>query len=397
MDFRKQTMALKYTHITSCLACGGKHLTKFLDLGNQPLANSYVKQPQQENTYPLELQYCEECTHVQLTVSVDPDELFKNYLYVSGTTSTGKQHFSDFVGITETYVPKITNVLDIACNDGSQLEFYKQKGYKTFGIDPAENLLDLSSRQGNIICDYLTADNIKSFGVEFDVIVAQNVFAHLAYTKDFLEYSASCLSNTGAIFIQTSQANMIFNGEFDTVYHEHLSFFSPKSMQALARSAGLKLVDIQMPSIHGTSYIFVLRKHGTEMCLSKFPEVTKQVVEKFSAKVSAVTSAVVSMVESLKASGYTVIGYGAAAKSNTFLNYSKISLDYIVEDNPLKQGLLTPGTNIPIVPPTQLAKDTRPLVVVPLAWNFYTEIKEKALASCETATILRYYPSILLE
>ena len=397
MDFRKQTMALKYTHITSCLACGSKHLTKFLDLGKQPLANSYVKQPQEENTYPLELQYCEECTHVQLTVSVDPDELFKNYIYVSGTTSTGKQHFSDFVDITETYVPKITNVLDIACNDGSQLEFYKQKGYSTFGIDPAENLLDLSSNHGNIICDYLTADNIKSFGVEFDVIIAQNVFAHLTYTKDFLKYSASCLSDAGAIFIQTSQANMIFNGEFDTVYHEHLSFFSPRSMQALARSAGLVLVDIQMPSIHGTSYIFVLRKHGTEMCLDQFTEVTKQVVEKFSTKVSAVTSAVVAMVDSLKASGYTVVGYGAAAKSNTFLNYSKISLDYIVEDNALKQGLLTPGTNIPIVSPTQLANDTRPLVVVPLAWNFYSEIKQKVLAICKSATMLRYYPSILLD
>jgi 2-polyprenyl-3-methyl-5-hydroxy-6-metoxy-1,4-benzoquinol methylase len=390
-------MALKYTHITSCLACGGKHLTKFLDLGKQPLANSYVKQPQEENTYPLELQYCEECTHVQLTVSVDPNELFKNYIYVSGTTSTGKQHFSDFVDITETYVPKITNVLDIACNDGSQLEFYKQKGYSTFGIDPAENLLDLSSNHGTIICDYLTAGNIKSFGVEFDVIIAQNVFAHLTYTKDFLEYSASCLSDTGAIFIQTSQANMIFNGEFDTVYHEHLSFFSPRSMQALARSAGLVLVDIQMPSIHGTSYIFVLRKHGTEMCLDQFPEVTKQVVEKFSTKVSAVTSAVVSMVDSLKASGYTVVGYGAAAKSNTFLNYSKISLDYIVEDNALKQGLLTPGTNIPIVSPTHLVNDTRPLVVVPLAWNFYSEIKQKVLAICKSATMLRYYPSILLD
>jgi 2-polyprenyl-3-methyl-5-hydroxy-6-metoxy-1,4-benzoquinol methylase len=390
-------MALKYTHITSCLACGGKHLTKFLDLGKQPLANSYVKQPQEENTYPLELQYCEECTHVQLTVSVDPDELFKNYIYVSGTTSTGKQHFSDFVDITETYVPKITNVLDIACNDGSQLEFYKQKGYSTFGIDPAENLLDLSSNHGTIICDYLTADNIKSFGVEFDVIIAQNVFAHLTYTKDFLKYSASCLSDAGAIFIQTSQANMIFNGEFDTVYHEHLSFFSPRSMQALARSAGLVLVDIQMPSIHGTSYIFVLRKHGTEMYLDQFPEVTKQVVEKFSAKVSAVTSAVVAMVDSLKASGYTVVGYGAAAKSNTFLNYSKISLDYIVEDNALKQGLLTPGTNIPIVSPTHLVNDTRPLVVVPLAWNFYSEIKQKVLAICKSATMLRYYPSILLD
>lgn len=390
-------MAVKYTPLTTCLACGSTHLHKFLDLGNQPLANSYVQQPQAETTYPLELQYCEHCTHVQLTVSVDPDELFKDYLYVSGTSSTGKQHFRDFVSITESYVNNIHNVLDIACNDGSQLECYKQKGYNTYGIDPAENLLELSSQHGNIICDYLTADNIKSFGVKFDVIIAQNVFAHIAYTKEFLQYAASCLSNTGAVFVQTSQANMIFNGEFDTVYHEHLSFFSPRSMQALARRAGLVLTDIQMPTIHGTSYIFVLQKTGTELDVSKYPEVTKNTVSKFTAKLSAITHAVKALVDYFKSTGYTVVGYGAAAKSNTFLNYSKISLDYIVEDNPLKQGLLTPGCNIPIVSTKILQEDTRPLVVIPLAWNFYSEIKSKILSYRKDTTILRYYPNILIE
>ena len=390
-------MAVKYTPLTTCLACGSTHLHKFLDLGNQPLANSYVQQPQAETTYPLELQYCEHCTHVQLTVSVDPDELFKDYLYVSGTSSTGKQHFRDFVSITESYVNNIHNVLDIACNDGSQLECYKQKGYNTYGIDPAENLLELSSQHGNIICDYLTADNIKSFGVKFDVIIAQNVFAHIAYTKEFLQYAASCLSNTGALFVQTSQANMIFNGEFDTVYHEHLSFFSPKSMQALAIRAGLKLVDIQMPNIHGTSYIFVLQKTGTELDVSNYPEVTRSVVDRFTTKLSTVTHTVKAMVDYLKSSGYTVVGYGAAAKSNTFLNYSKISLDYIVEDNPLKQGLLTPGSNIPIVSTQTLVQDPRKLVVIPLAWNFYDEIKSNILNCRKDVLILRYFPNILLE
>lgn len=390
-------MAVKYTPLINCLACGGTHLHKFLDLGNQPLANSYVKQPQAEDTYPLELQYCEQCTHVQLTVSVDPDELFKDYLYVSGTSSTGRQHFRDFVALTESYVSNIHNVLDIACNDGSQLECYKRKGYNTYGIDPAENLLELSSQHGNVICDYLTADNIKSFGVKFDVIVAQNVFAHIAYTKEFLQYAASCLSDSGAVFVQTSQANMIFNGEFDTVYHEHLSFFSPRSMQALARRAGLVLTDIQMPAIHGTSYIFVLQKTGIELDVSKYPAVTNTIVSKFTAKLSAVTHAVKALVEYFKSAGYTVVGYGAAAKSNTFLNYSKISLDYIVEDNPLKQGLLTPGCNIPIVGTKVLQDDTRPLVVIPLAWNFYSEIKSKILNYRKDATVLRYYPNILIE
>lgn len=392
-------MAVKYTIISNCIACGSSKLFKFLDLGKQPLANSYLKTTKEaQDYYPLGLQYCEDCTHVQLTVKADPDDLFKNYLYVSGTTETGKQHFREFATLTENYVSKIHNVLDIACNDGTQLEIYKDRGYNTFGIDPATNLLDLSSKHGNIICDYLTQDNIKSFGVQFDVIIAQNVFAHLDYTKEFLEYSASCLSDNGAIFIQTSQANMIFNAEFDTVYHEHLSFFSPESMQALARRAGLCLVDIKIADIHGKSFIFVLRKSGQELDLTKYTKVTKDIVNKFAVKSLAIASATRAAVNKLQDNGYTIVGYGAAAKSSTFLNFSKIALDYIVEDNPLKQGLFTPGTKIPIVAPSVLANDTsKKLVLIPLAWNFYEEIKQKALNINSNITLFKYFPVIQIE
>ena len=200
----------------TCFACGGSNLSIELDLHEQPLANYYLKSPtDEEHLFPLRLKFCSDCTHLQLSHTVNPDFLFKHYLYVSGTSNTGLKHFEDFVPFSEQYVPYAKNVLDIACNDGSQLMFYQQKGYQTFGIDPAENLLEISSKYGKIICDYLTKDNIKSFGVEFDMILAQNVFAHNDYPVEFLEYCKSALNDNGRIFIQTSQANMIKNNEFE--------------------------------------------------------------------------------------------------------------------------------------------------------------------------------------
>jgi len=388
---------MSYTPITNCLACNSSKLFKFLDLKSQPPANSYVETPCQQPSYPLGLQYCETCTHVQLTVQVNPDELFKNYLYVSGTSKTGQQYFKDFVGVTQKYVESINNVLDIACNDGSQLAWYKSAGYNTYGIDPAENLLPLSSAHGKVVCDYLTQNNIKSFGVDFDVIIAQNVFAHISYTEDFLQYCKSVLSDTGAIFVQTSQANMVFNGEFDTVYHEHLSFFSPESVLALAKRVGLYLVDILTPSIHGTSYVFILRKHGSHVDITKFRKVTKSTVESFSLKVVSIVSATKQIIDNYRSAGYKVVGYGAAAKSNTFINFSGITLDYILDDNSLKQGLYTPGSNILIKAPSTLLHESNKLLVIPLAWNFYDEIKSKVLRALPQAQFLRYYPYIHIE
>lgn len=383
--------------LNNCVCCENSDLKLILDLGNQPLANNYLSTEDQiENIYPLALNYCKTCTHLQLTHKVDPDLLFKNYLYVSGTAVTNRKHFEDFVNISKQYVPnRANNVLDVACNDGTQLMYYKQLGYNTYGIDPAKNLIDISSKYGNIICDYLTTESINKFNTIFDIIIAQNVFAHISNPIEFLTICKSKLSDIGRIFIQTSQSNMVQNGEYDTIYHEHISFFNIHSIKNAISKAGLVLLDVINKPIHGNSYIFVIGKYGTQYNIVE-PKLSINDLNKYVRKVHRINHNLIKTIEIYKSIGYTIVGYGAAAKGNTVLNFGKIKLDYIVDDNELKHGLYTPGQHIKIYPTTKLTSETGKLLVIPLAWNFYNEIKQKCVTNTKTKW-LRYFPEITIE
>lgn len=368
--------------LNKCLCCENTSLQKVLNLNDQPLANSYLKSKEEpEEVYPLAINYCPVCTHIQLTHAVNPDLLFKNYLYVSGTTNTLKQYFKDFVGITARYTSG-KRVLDIACNDGSQLDAYNEQGYETYGIDPAENLYHISSKKHTVVCDYLTNESIKKFNdyfEKFDIVIAQNVFAHNSYPKDFLEICKKLMTHKGYLFIQTSQADMIAQNQFDTIYHEHISFFSVRSMQFLARHAGLYIKDVIKTPVHGNSFVFVLSKWGPDNS-SQFTSyedlITPLRMASYALHCKRIAEETNQVVEKLQKTN-KVIGYGAAAKGNTFINFSKFKLDYIVDDNPLKHNLFTPGSRIPILPPETLINETEPIVVIPLAWNFFNEIKDK--------------------
>jgi len=241
--------------LNECLCCGSEKLKLVLDLNEQPLANSFKKTAEEdEPTFPLRLNICEDCTHLQLSHAVNPDLLFKNYLYVSGTSQTLRDYFDWFARETLTYAPDASTVLDIACNDGSQLNSFKALGLKTYGVDPAENLHPLSSANHDVVCDYFTDKYAYHYGSKnLDIITAQNVFAHNSYPLEFLKQCKEIMHDASVLFIQTSQADMIRNNEFDTIYHEHLSFFNASSMSALARRAGLCLVDIRKTPIHGNS------------------------------------------------------------------------------------------------------------------------------------------------
>jgi 2-polyprenyl-3-methyl-5-hydroxy-6-metoxy-1,4-benzoquinol methylase len=373
-----------------------------LDLNDQPLANSYLKnKTDDEETFPLKLNFCNECTHLQLSYAVDPDKLFKNYLYVSGTSETLRNYFKDFVIFAAPYSRGV-KVLDIACNDGSQLDAFKERGFQTYGIDPAENLYPISSKNHNIVCDYLTYTSIDKFNTKFDFITAQNVFAHNSYPEEFLNICKSRLANGGRIFIQTSQANMVKNNEFDTIYHEHLSFFSVQSFCTLAKRVGLKIINVSRNPIHGTSFIFVLSNDESDIdksdyFIEKESQLNSDVMKNYAISANKITVDLKNVINSYKESGFTVVGFGAAAKGNTLLNFGKISLDYIVDDNSLKQNLYTPGMRIEIKSPDVLKQeDPKKLLIVPLAWNFYSEIRNKTLTILNNSDVkfLKYFPSI---
>lgn len=398
--------------LDSCLCCGSQQLDMTLDLGIQPLANSYLTDPNDpESTFPLVLNRCKDCSHLQLSHAVNPDLLFKNYLYVSGTSQTLRDYFDWFAKFTVEKFKTIysnypVSVLDIACNDGSQLNSFKSLGLNTYGIDPAINLHELSSQNHEVICDYFTKQYVDHYSSKgLNIITAQNVFAHNSYPVDFLMYCRSIMSDNSLLFIQTSQADMVKNNEFDTIYHEHLSFFNANSMQKLANRAELHLVDIQKSSIHGTSYIFVFsiypQSGNTQQVLEQESAAGLQDTQtyiEYAKKCRKVVEDLKDTIVAYRSEGYKIIGYGAAAKGMTLLNYGHLSLDFIVDDNPLKQGLYTPGMHIPIVSSNSL-KELDPMtnvVFVPLAWNFFDEIrgKIKSIRNVDGDVFVRYFPQI---
>ena len=399
----------KFTTITKCRCCNS-NVELLLDLGNQPLANSYHEKDVILDEYPLQLNLCKDCWHTQLSVVVDPALMFRNYLYVSGTTSTLTDYFNWFSQFCiERYINyfnvRPVTVLDIASNDGTQLNFFKQKGLKTYGIDPAENLYNISSKNHDVVCDFFPSKNLN---VNADIIVAQNVFAH---TNDIYSFLTSCrdtLSKNGVIFIQTSQANMIPNNEFDTVYHEHLSFFNTRSMLNIVKRCGLILNNVFKFNIHGTSYVFEISNRvsddsNTESVLES--ERIKglydfQIYKNFADNAKTIITDLTNTIQLYKNKGYKIIGYGAAAKGMTLLNYGSIILDLIVDDNPLKHNLLTPGGDIKILPPDIISNFSAEckIMFIPLSWNFFDEIVKKIQSkrSCVNDVYVRYFPKVVI-
>lgn len=254
--------------LNTCLACGSLHLEMILDLNMQPLANSYkLDKNEVQQEFPLAINLCKNCYHVQLTHAVNPDLMFKDYLYVSGTSQTMKEHFKWFASYTKEYYELITDglvprkVLDIGCNDGTQLDFMTSNVTKTYGVDPAENLAPISKNKGhNIYVGYFDEDFTVRNPQPYDILVAQNVFAHNYDPMAFLITAKRVMDDKSLLFIQTSQADMIVNNEFDTIYHEHISFYNINSMNELCKRAGLNLIDVVKCPLHGNSYIFVISK-----------------------------------------------------------------------------------------------------------------------------------------
>lgn len=393
--------------IDNCIACGHDTLIPVLDLKDQPLANSYKKSKDEiQEIYPLAIVRCEHCYHVQLTHRVNPDLMFKDYLYVSGTAKSQLEYFDWFAQFAaEKYGTKPRTVLDIGCNDGSQLNYFQNHGAETFGVDPAENLYPTSSQRHKVVCGYFTG---KEFEQKFDVIVCQNAFAHNFDQLKLLQNIREVMHKDSLMFATTSQADMILNGEFDTIYHEHLSFYNVKSIDALCKRADLNLIDVVKSPVHGTSYIFIISKN------LKAPKVienlismehkkglyTEKTYDDYAKKCISVAEYVANKIKMYRSSGIPVIGLGAPAKGNTLLNFCNESPDFIIDENPLKQGLYTPGSSVLIRGMDLLDNyKNQSICFIPLAWNFHTEMKAKIkkLRPENKDIFVKYFPEQKIE
>lgn len=403
-----ETMKSKCKEIPECLCCKEKNYL-LLDLGYQPLANDFHDEHYINNVYPLRLMYCKNCFHCQLSHSVNPDILFKNYKYVSGTSSTGRDFFKDNANFIHQYKGKAGNILDIACNDGSQLNFFRDLGWNTYGVDPAENICPIGEKEGHkIYCDFWTDEIAHKLPI-MDVITAQNVFAHTPYIDNFLESCKLVMDTNTSLFIQTSQRDMIMNGEFDTTYHEHLSFYNTKSMNTLTQRHGLVLNRVLEHSIHGRSYIFEIKLEKNESIynIDEHLEIENNLglynaitYDKFKINAEQCIENLKLTIKQYINKGYKSIGFGAAAKGQTLICYGNIDFDYIIDESPFKIGTYSPKLNIPIVSLDHFKEDKdEKILIVILAWNFAKEIKEKinrVRGNKDMVVIEKYFPKIVI-
>lgn len=378
-----------------------------LDLGFQPLANDFLAPGNVLQEYPLKLVRCEECFHSQLSIAVNPARLFRDYSYVSGTSETLSHYFESLTDKLIGRFGKSRKILDIGSNDGSFLQKFVSSDWRTLGVDPAVNLVPESVARGvttmPAFYDEVTAEYLSS---DFDVIVAMNVFAHTQNPLGILKGIRRNLAKNGRAFIQTSQANMFKSGEFDTVYHEHISFFNVRSMKALLVRAGLQLADVSIVPIHGMSYLWEISKINGED--TKFDRETEEeeigiydVATYTNFAQSAVRKAteVQDQISEFRAKKYKIISYGAAAKGNTFINFANLEFDYILDDTPQKISKMSPAGGCVVSNPKILSEISGPVLVVVPAWNFRTEIvkKVRSMRKQEPDFFLTYFPETTIE
>jgi cyclopropane fatty-acyl-phospholipid synthase-like methyltransferase len=365
-----------------CRVCQSDDLFPILDLNNQPPPNRLNDKLWELINCPLILNGCNHCYHLQLSGVINPIIMYKNYTYLSGTASTMKKYFSHFV--KNIVQPKKT-VLDIACNDGALLDCFKENNFITYGIDPAENIVSKLNNH-NIYCGFFNYNAVKYFNQKFDVVTAFNVFAHVDDIYDFLVNVYSTTHDDSDIYIQTSQCNMIQNNEFDTIYHEHLSFFNVYSMKFALEKCNFYLHDLHIVDVHGSSYLFHL-KHKKENCKESQNVIQRLNYEtscglfkretyiNYANNIYKWKDDLINLLKNQK----NIIGVGASAKGITILNFIKdsIHIDYIIDENPLKINKKINSVNVNIVDFNYIKTIENDITFILFAWNFKDELIKK--------------------
>jgi SAM-dependent methyltransferase len=394
---------MTHRFLTECLCCGSSDLRCVIDLGVQPPANSYSALPHEEvERFPLGLNLCASCWHAQLTFCVDRRAIFDHYAYVSGTSGTLDRFFRWFSQKLSECYPAGARVLELAANDGSLLTHLAARHFDVAGVDPARNIVDLAKARGlPITCGYWPEAQNDIQG-KFDVIICMNVVAHVDDPGNFVSACESRLRPGGVLIIQPSQARMFENGEFDTIYHEHISFFNMRSMAKLAERAGLRLYGAALVAVHGDSPVYFLGLPDSpppvEGLIAAFstgefgiPEDLRgyeqkielyeaRTYERFERKAKKVLHDLVKTVQAFRAQGQKIAFVGAAAKAFTVVNACGIRPDHLLDEAPMKIGKFAPGVGTLIEPLDTARSFTEPTLFVITAWNFRKELKAKLLA-----------------
>lgn len=368
-----------------------------LSLGDSPPANAFLRSPDEfvsEQYFPLDVYRCEGCSLVQLLDVIDPEILFRNYLYVTGTSDTMKGHNVEYAVdlARELSLSPQDLVVEIASNDGSLLECFQKYRVRTLGVEPATNLARMAAENGiqteNIFFDSISAQKLRATHGPATAVIANNVLAHVDDPIDFLTGCRLLLKEDGSLIVEVpSLHDLIRRVEYDTIYHEHLCYFSLTNLMQLCEITGFSIRKAEWKPVHGGT----LRVSAKDQ--RSFPGHSTDVLDRagkereegvsgcqwcapFAASVESQRNSLRQLLYKFKDAGKTIAAYGAPAKGNTLLNYCGLGCDvisFVVDKNPLKVGLYTPGTHIPVLPVTALL-ERKPDYVLILAWNFAEEI-----------------------
>lgn len=382
----------------TCRACGGRDLELFLPLGNVALANSFLRSPDEfasEPRFPLDVYFCRTCSMVQLLDVIDPEVLFRNYLYVTGTSDTIAKHN---VGYAKTVVELVGIdaqglVVEAASNDGSLLKCFQKHGVRVLGVEPATNIAEKANAAGvptvNEFFGAAKGAELRAKHGPAKAVIGNNVLAHVDDPVDFLRGFKALLDHDGLAICEVPElAEFVERLEYDTVYHEHLSYFSVTSLMRVCEEAGLRIVRVDHVPVHGGSVrmyaapVERVREHAADVVAMSAKEKSAGIaaperLRRFAREVEAQRAGLLELLEKLQAERKTVGGYGAPAKGNTLLNYCGITtrlLPWTVDKSPLKVGLYAPGSHIPVLPASELL-ERQPDYCLILAWNFADEIR----------------------
>ncbi len=378
--------------LNECRACRAPDPYLFLAMGNHPPANMFVRPEQLGQAlpaFPLNAQVCLECGLIQVADQV-PADFFRHYLYLPSTSQTMQSHFAEF-GTLLVREARRGLIVDIGSNDGLLLSHCRSAGGRTLGVDPAANLAEIARRHGvETFVDYFspeTAQQIRALHGAASVMTATNTFNHIGDLHAFMRAVSILLDDDGLLVIEVPRAaDILRKNEFDNIYHEHLSECSLLSIVRLCSFFDLRVADVELIPVHaGSMRVFIRRSRDGEVAARVDDMLSEErsggmlaaeTYDAFARRIAAIRDDLVQMLTELKRDGKRIAGYGAPAKGNTLLNYFGIGpalIDFLVDRSPLKQGLYTPGSLIPIKGPAAIRTE-KPDVLVILAWNFLDEI-----------------------
>jgi SAM-dependent methyltransferase len=378
----------------TCRSCGCADLREVLSLGSTPLANTLLTEAElaePEETFPLVLVFCPGCALVQITETVPPEKLFRQYFYFSSFSDTMLRHARDIAErlIAERGLGPQSLVVEIASNDGYLLQNYVRAGVPVLGVEPAVNIAEVANEKGvRTIAEFFGEEMAR--GLEpADVIHANNVLAHVPDLNGVVAGFRYVLKADGVAVIEAPYVgDLIEHCEFDTIYHEHLCYFSLTALDRLFRSQGLFIEHVERIPIHGGSLRIFAGKQDRDLkgAVARLLEEERlagmdrmEYYQRFADRVRRLKAGLVGMLGQLKAEGRTIAAYGAAAKGSTLLNYCGVgrdSLDFVVDRSHHKQGHYMPGVHLPIYA-TEKLLEAQPDYTLVLAWNFAPEIMEQ--------------------